>query len=75
MKYVRQTDIEAIRYQELIVKLAEAKQQITRKDVVDLLRVTPPQAYRILQKMTRSGLLMKKGSTRSTYYCRGKTRT
>ncbi|MCI8438724.1 MAG: AAA family ATPase [Oscillospiraceae bacterium] len=75
VKYVRQTDIEAIRYQELIVKLAEAKQQITRKDVVDLLRVTPPQAYRILQKMTRSGLLMKKGSTRSTYYCRGKTRT
>lgn len=73
VKYVRQTDIEAIRYQELIVKLAETKHRVTRKDVVDLLRVSPPQAYRILQKMTASGLLIKRGTTRNAYYCRGKT--
>lgn len=73
VKYVRQTDIEAIRYQELIVKLAETKHRVTRKDVVDLLRVSPPQAYRILQKMTASGLLIKRGTTRNAYYYRGKT--
>ena len=70
VKYVRQTDIETIRYEELIIKLAEAKERVTRKDVVDLLRVSPPQAYRILQKMAKSGLLVQKGSTRNTYYCR-----
>lgn len=54
--YVRQTDIEAIRYQELILKLADAKGSITRGDIIDLLHVTPPQAYRIAQKMVKAAL-------------------
>lgn len=68
--YVRQTDIEAIRYQELILKLAEAKQMVTRSDIVDLLRVAPAQAYRIAQKMVKSGVLQQKGTKRGTYYCK-----
>ena len=68
--YVRQTDIEVIRYQELVLKLADAKGSITRSDIVDLLHVTPPQAYRIAQKMVRQGTLLQKGTTRNTYYCK-----
>ena len=49
VKYVRQTDIDQIRYKELIMKLAEKKGIITRKDVIALLHVNPPQAYRLLQ--------------------------
>ena len=36
VKYVRQTDIDQIRYKELIMKLAEKKESITRKDVTVL---------------------------------------
>lgn len=71
VSYVRQTDIEAIRYQELVGKLAEAKQTITRKDVVELLHITPPQAYRVLQKMVKNGMLIQNGTARNTYYSKG----
>lgn len=67
-EYVRQTDIEAIRYQELVLKLVEAQQSITRKDIVELLHVSPPQAYRIAKKMVENGTLIQNGSDRSTYY-------
>ena len=48
VRYVRQTDIESIRYPELVRKLAEKKKAISRKDVAELLHITPPQAYRVL---------------------------
>jgi len=68
--YVRQTDIEAVRYPELVLKLADAKKTITRKDVIELLHVTPPQAYRILQKLEERGELIREGTTRNTTYHR-----
>ncbi len=68
--YVRQTDIETVRYPELVLKLADAQGHITRKDVIELLRVTPSQAYRILQKLEENGELIKKGTTRNTVYHR-----
>ena len=66
--YVRQTDIERIRYPELILKLAETQGTITRGDVVELLHVTPPQAYRLLQKLVKKGELVQTGTMRNTSY-------
>lgn len=66
--YVRQTDIDAVRYPELVLKLATTKGIITRKDVITLLHVTPSQAYRILQKLEKSGELSKEGTTRNAAY-------
>ena len=66
--YVRQTDIERIRYPELVMKLVDAKGTITRNDVVELLHVTPSQAYRILQKMVKGGELRQEGTTKNTIY-------
>ena len=66
--YVRQTDIEKIRYPELVLRLAETQGDITRNDVVELLHVSPPQAYRILQKLVKNGKLVQSGSTRNTVY-------
>ena len=51
-KYVRQTDIDAVRYPELIIKLA--KQQdgiITKEDVMNLLKITSDQAYSQIKKL------------------------
>ncbi len=67
-KYVRQTGIDQLRYSELILKLAKTKPYITRKDVINLLHVTPPQAYRLLQKLLKSGDLICEGKTNAAKY-------
>ena len=68
VRYVRQTDIESIRYPELVRKLAEKKKAISRKDVAELLHITPPQAYRVLQRLVVAGELEQTGSGRNTLY-------
>ncbi len=71
VRYVRQTDIESIRYPELVKSLVEKKKVISRKDVTELLHITPPQAYRILQKLVEAGELQQTGSGRNTRYGKG----
>ena len=68
VRYVRQTDIESIRYPELVRKLAEKKKAISRKDVAELLHITPPPAYRVLQRLVVAGELEQTGSGRNTLY-------
>lgn len=67
-QYVRQTDIDSIRYTELILKLAQTKESITRKDVIELLHVSGPQAYRLLKKLETSGNLIRSGNTSAAQY-------
>ena len=67
-QYVRQTDIDVIRYTEVILKLAQTKEHITRKDVIDLLHVSPPQAYRLLKKLVDNGKLTRSGNTSAAQY-------
>lgn len=48
IQYVRQTDIDSIRYPELVMKLAHTQNGIiSKQDVTELLNVTPTQAYTI----------------------------
>ena len=67
-EYVRQTDIEKIRYPELVMQLVEKQDVISRKDVVDLLHISAPQAYRILNNLVNRGQLRREGSARNTVY-------
>ncbi len=67
-QYVRQRGIDQLRYRELVISLTKKQQSITRKDVIELLRVTPPQAYRILNKLTQEGILERKGNTSAAVY-------
>ena len=53
--YVRQKDIDPIRYESLILELLEKKKDVCRADVVELVHVTPSQAFRILKKMADKG--------------------
>ena len=67
--YVRQTGIELIKYEELIVKLAKTQHGIvTRENVVDLLGISPSQAYRMLKRLTDCGKLKLVGSGRAAHY-------
>ena len=52
IKYVRQTDIDSIRHPEMIMKLAKTQKGIiTKQNVIDLLKITPAQAYSLLKKL------------------------
>ena len=66
--YVRDRDIDVLRHQELVMQLVQAKGEVTRSDVVELLHVTPPQAYRILQKLKDSGRLSLEGKGAGAKY-------
>lgn len=68
VEYVRQTDIDQLRYKELVLKLAAKKKKLTRKDVIELLHVSPPQAYRLLQKLVKENSLVLEGTTSGAYY-------
>lgn len=67
--YVRQTGIDLIKHEELIIKLAKTQHGIvTRENVVDLLGINPSQAYRLLKRLTDSGKLKLIGSGRGAHY-------
>ena len=58
IQYVRQTDIDSIRYPELVMKLANTQNGIiTKQDVIELLKVTPSQAYTVIKKLQGFTLL------------------
>lgn len=64
-EYVRQTDIDKIRYPELIMKLAQSQGSITTSDIEDLLHLpTSNAAYYEIRKLVKAGKLrsIKKGS-------------
>ena len=55
---MRQTDIDKIRYPELVMKLARTKNGIiSKKDVIDLLHIPSSQAYTILRHLQNDGKL------------------
>lgn len=67
--YVRQTGIDSIRNEELILKLArQQKGWVTRENVTDLLKLTNAQAYNILKKLAESGKLKLEGKGRGSKY-------
>jgi len=58
IQYVHQTGIDNIRYPELVMKLANTQNGIiTKQDVIELLKVTPDQAYSVIKKLKREGRL------------------
>lgn len=68
IQHVRQTDIDVVRYKELVITLARRKEYITRRDVIKLLHVSPSQAYRQLKKLVDEGILTLDGTTSAAKY-------
>ncbi|MGN0473089.1 MAG: RNA-binding domain-containing protein [Lachnospiraceae bacterium] len=67
--YVLQTGIDAVKYEAWIMELIQKQGgRITRDNVVELLNVTPSQAYRLLKKMSDKGRIKLVGNGRSAYY-------
>lgn len=67
--YVRQTGINAVKYEAWIMELVQKQGgTITRDNVIELLNVTPSQAYRLLKKLTDKERLRLVGTGRNAYY-------
>lgn len=67
--YVRQTGIDAVKYEAWILELLQKQGgRITRDNVVELLNVSPPQAYRLLKKLADKGKVRLVGAGRTAYY-------
>jgi ATP-dependent DNA helicase RecG len=66
--YVRQTGIDKLRYSELILKLAKTQGYVTRGNTAELLHITPPQAYRILESLAADNKLKLVGKGRYAKY-------
>ncbi len=56
--YVRQKDIDELRYPELILDLARSNEFISRADVVNLLHVKDHKAYTLLKSLVQQDLLV-----------------
>lgn len=67
-EYVRQTDIDKVRYPELILKLARTRGSVTTADVADLLHVERDQAYYEIRKLVRDKQLVKAANGPKAYY-------
>lgn len=67
--YVRQTGIDAVKYEAWIMELVTKQNgMITRDNVVELLNVSTSQAYRLLKKLTEKDKLELVGSGRKAFY-------
>lgn len=68
MGYVRQTGIDKLKFEELVLKLAKQQGYVTRDNVGELLNISDSQAYRILKKLAEKEKLILVGKGRCSRY-------
>lgn len=66
--YVRQSGFDAIQQEQMVMKYVNRHGTITRKDVVELCRIDPSRASRLLGRLTKAGILRKTGERKGTVY-------
>ena len=66
--YVRLTNVEKIKYEELILKLVSTQGYVTTKDVAELLNTTMTVARKQINKLIATNKLIKSGDTKNTRY-------
>lgn len=67
-EYIRQSNIDRIRYPEMIMKLAKSQGQITTIDVAELLRIPENKAYYEIRKLCTADRLESVKLGRGSYY-------
>lgn len=59
--YVRQRGFEPLQQEQMVLQYVEKHGRITRKEAAELCRITGPQAYRLLDRLARQGLVEREG--------------
>lgn len=66
--YVRQAGFDYIQQEQMVVQYAQKHGRVTRKDAVNLCRISEDQASRLLRKLNSKGVLKLIGKGRGAYY-------
>jgi len=61
--YVRQRGFEPIQQEQMVLQYVQTHGSISRKETAELCRISRPQAYRLLQRLVKKGLISKIGKT------------
>ncbi len=59
--YVRQRGFEPLQQEQMVLQYMERHGRITRRGAAELCRITGPQAYRLLDRLARQGLIQREG--------------
>ncbi|MDH5297438.1 MAG: hypothetical protein OEV91_00275 [Desulfobulbaceae bacterium] len=68
--YVRQAGFDVIRQEQMVLHYIDTHGSIKRAEVVELCRLTPPQAYHLLRRLKAAGVIVQHGVKRHAFYTR-----
>jgi len=68
--YVRQAGFDPIQQEQMVLTYIDKHESIRRADVMELCRLSGPQAYHLLNHLKKQGKIRKKGEKRHTVYTR-----
>lgn len=69
--YVRQRGFEPIQQEQMVLQFVRSHGRVTRGQVMELCRIGPSQATRLLRKMTENGRLVRHGTGKGAWYAPG----
>jgi ATP-dependent DNA helicase RecG len=68
--YVRQAGFDRIQQEQMVLRYIDHHGSITRAEVIELCRITPDQAYKLLNRLKKSGAIEAKGENKGRMYVR-----
>lgn len=66
--YVRQAGFDAIQQEQMVLQYIEKHGSIKRAEVMELCRITGDQAYKLLTRMKKGGLIVQSGTRKTSIY-------
>ena len=68
--YVHQHGFEPLQQEQMVLQYVEKHGRITRAEAAELCKLSPDQAYRLLQRLIESARLTRHGAKKGTWYAR-----
>jgi ATP-dependent DNA helicase RecG len=69
-EYVRQAGFASIQQEQMILSFIDKHKSAKRADIMDLCRISGPQAYRMLKLLINKGIIKKSGDKKGAVYTR-----
>lgn len=66
--YIRQRGFDALQQEQMVLQYVEKHGRVRRREVVELCRITPRQATRLLARLVDSGRLRRHGTRKDAWY-------
>lgn len=67
-EYTRQAGFDRLQHEQLVTNYVRQHGRITRQETIDLCRLTPDQAYKLLKQLADKNIIKKHGVKRHAYY-------